>query len=333
MITFCTLFDSFYLDKGIALYKSLKKVSSDFSLYIFCFDDKAFDVLNKMNLSSAIIIHHSAFENQELLQRKKERTKAEYCWTCTPVIIEYVLSHFPVNNCTYIDADLYFFSNPQVLFDEINEAGANIVITEHRFSNSFKDKRILARSGKYCVEFNYFDQSLNSREALNWWKGKCLDWCYDIYEKERFGDQKYLESFPVLFNGVHELKNLGGGVAPWNMRKYKLNDLSNKEIELREKKSNTIFPIIFFHFQNIKYINNYLVNICSESHSKRLKHAIYYPYLKCIEMIRKDLKQYGLEFKNRNVKSSNRFIAFLQKNILIFKIKSISDIVDLRKLR
>ena len=37
MINFCTLFDSYYLDKGIALYKSLEKVSDNFSLFTYCF--------------------------------------------------------------------------------------------------------------------------------------------------------------------------------------------------------------------------------------------------------------------------------------------------------
>lgn len=41
MFNFCTLFDSYYLDKGIALYESLEKVCKDFHLYIFCFDKKA----------------------------------------------------------------------------------------------------------------------------------------------------------------------------------------------------------------------------------------------------------------------------------------------------
>ena len=42
MLNFCTLFDSYYLYKGIALYRSLEQVSDDFTLYIFCFDDKAY---------------------------------------------------------------------------------------------------------------------------------------------------------------------------------------------------------------------------------------------------------------------------------------------------
>ena len=67
------------------------------------------------------MVHHSEIEDEALLKLKEERSKAEYCWTCTPVTIEYVLKHFKEPSCTYIDADLYFFADPQVLFDEMEQ--------------------------------------------------------------------------------------------------------------------------------------------------------------------------------------------------------------------
>ena len=220
-MTFCTLFDTYYIDKGIAIYRSLERTAGDsFKLYIFCFDDKSYDILESMNLSRAVLVKSTVLENETMLKLKAERSKAEYCWTCTPQIIEYVLDNYDEESVTYIDADLYFFSSPQPLFDEIKKADANVVITEHRFANNMNGRRLCKRSGKYCVEFNYFDQSENSRKCLNWWKEKCIEWCYHIYEPERMGDQKYLEKFPKLFEGVHELQHLGGGVAPWNVQQY-----------------------------------------------------------------------------------------------------------------
>ena len=49
-MVFCTLFDSYYLDKGLTLYHSLKKVSDQFKLYIFCFDDSSYEVLKDLKL-------------------------------------------------------------------------------------------------------------------------------------------------------------------------------------------------------------------------------------------------------------------------------------------
>lgn len=333
MMTFCTLFDSYYLDKGLTLYRSLENCTKDFQLYIFCFDDKTYEVLNDLELERAVLIHHSEIENGELLKLKVERSKAEYCWTCTPVIVEYVLKHYQQPDCTYIDSDLYFFRNPKALFDEIREVKANVVITEHRFPDNLIGSRLRKRSGKYCVEFNYFDNSRNAMEALTWWKYKCFEWCYHLYEPERMGDQKYLEKFPELFNGVHELAHLGGGVAPWNLGQYRLCRLEQYKPVLKEKRTGKEFELIFYHFQNIRYLSENKVNVSSGSYSKETKDAIYLPYLKEIERNRGLLRKYGIVFSVKKIYSSNKLIAFLQGNILRFKIKSLSDIYDLNRLR
>ena len=333
MINLCTLFDSYYLDKALTMYRSLSKHSSNFCLYIFCFDDNSFNILQSMHLMNVVLIHHSSIETDKLLQLKEERSKAEYCWTCTPVVIEYVLDNFDVDSCTYIDADLFFFDDPQILFDEIRSCSANIVITPHRFMDTKQDRYFQNRSGKYCVEFNYFDQSDNAREALRWWRMKCEEWCYHLYEPERMGDQKYLEKFPVLFKGVHELQHLGGGVAPWNLKQYEFLRNENERIFLRELNTNMVFNVVFYHFQNLRYINHRYINVCSETHSKKTKDKIYVPYLIEIERARKDLLQYGVSFSLKKKYSSNLIISFLQGTVLRFKVKSLSDIYDLNKYR
>ncbi len=333
MLNFCTLFDSYYLDKGIALYRSIEKVSDCFRLYIFCFDDRSYDVLCQMQLKNAIIIHHHIFETPELLVIKSQRSKAEYCWTCTPVVIEYVLEHYEVESCTYLDSDLYFYYTPQVLFDEIKEVGADVVIVEHRFKNNRYGRQLEKRNGKYCVQFNYFNQSENSKKVLKWWKNKCFEWCYDIPEPERMGDQKYLNTWTRDFKGVYELQNLGGGVAPWNLEQYTLSAVLDNQIIL-ETSEGAQFPIVFYHFQNIRYLPGHRVNIKSQTKNRALKYAVYVPYLKEIERIRTMLEEvYGFSYKSQGVvRSSNRIVGFLQKYFASFKIQSFSDIIELDAL-
>lgn len=333
MITFCTLFDSYYLDKGLTLYRSLENQSEDFRLFIFTFDKKSEEILRKLNLQKAEIISHTCIENEKLLQLKAERSKAEYCWTCTPVIIQYVLDHYDVDSCTYIDADLYFFADPQILFDEIRQAQANVVITEHRFTNSWNDQRLCRRSGKYCVEFNYFDRSENAQEALNWWRERCEEWCFHLYEPERMGDQKYLEKFPKLFKSVHELQHLGGGMAPWNLKQYKYEKSEDGKLIFKEIRTGNTFPAVFYHFQNLRYLSENKVNVCSGTHLKKTKDVLYIPYLKAIESCRRELEAFDVTFSVKKIYSSNKLIAFLQGNVLRFKVKSLTDIYDLEKFR
>lgn len=332
MIHFCTLFDSAYLDKGLALHKSLERVCRDYTLYVFCFDRTAHDVLSQMKLPHVIPIHHSEVETPQLLKLKAERSKAEYCWTCTPVIIEYVLDHYEVDSCTYVDADLYFFHDPEVLFREIRESGAGIVITEHRFPDTRSGRKWLAKSGKYCVEFNYFDQSEEARSALAWWKEKCFEWCYALYEPDRMGDQKYLEQFPIRFKGVRELQHLGGGGAPWNLNQYELAD-GGEGIVLREKRTGKVFQLVFYHFQNVRYLPGNKVNVNSGTGDRKLKRAIYLPYLREIEECRRMTeKEYGLRYAVKKSYSSNKFKAFLQRNVMQYKIRRWSDVIRLDKI-
>ena len=65
-----------------------------------------------MKLNKATIISLKEFEDEELLRIKPSRSIAEYCWTCTSSTILYVLEKYKVESCTYLDADLFFYSSP-----------------------------------------------------------------------------------------------------------------------------------------------------------------------------------------------------------------------------
>src|SRR5258708_23280837 len=135
MTNFCTLFDSFYLNRALIMYESLKKNCTNFHLYIFSFDDRSFEILKQLNLEKVTLVPLTEFENQDLIRIKPTRSKGEYCWTCTPVTIRYCLDKFNLHECTYIDADLYFYDNPVVLIQEM--ADKSVLITEHRYSPQY----------------------------------------------------------------------------------------------------------------------------------------------------------------------------------------------------
>ena len=99
---FCTLFDSGFLDRGLSLYRSLVKNIDDFTLYIYAFDRKAYDILVDLNYDKTEVLYIDDIETDQMKAVRKERSRAEYCWTCTPIIIEYSLERFGLDNCTYI---------------------------------------------------------------------------------------------------------------------------------------------------------------------------------------------------------------------------------------
>lgn len=254
LINFCTLFDSNYAAKGLTMYESLAKHCPSFHLYIFAFDDKLVKILEKMELPSVTVIALKDFEDEELLAVKPTRTVAEYCWTCSSSTLLYCLQHFNIDSCTYLDSDLYFFADPSVLIDEMGPED-NVLITEHRYSQKYDHSKT---SGKYCVQFMTFRNNMNGLKILKWWRNACLKWCYARFEDGKFGDQKYLDDWPTRFEGVHVLKHLGGGVAPWNMQQYEFSRVNKSVIgkELLTKKS---FPVIFFHFHYLYCYKKWII--------------------------------------------------------------------------
>ena len=234
---FCTLFDSNYLDKGLTLYYSMVKNIPNFRLYVFAFDDKCYEILKKENLPNLIIVPLSDFESKELLKVKRERTHAEYCWTCSPWIIKYVFNHFNEKICTYIDADMKFFASPQTIFDEMKLKNCSIIIVPHRFKNEYEEKVAHDKVGSYCVEFNTFVNDDNGMKALNWWADRCLEWCFYAVPgtTKWYGDQKYLNVFPEQFEGVMICNHYGVGLAPWNIELVKYSHKDNDNIYIRVK--------------------------------------------------------------------------------------------------
>lgn len=279
MLNFCTLFDSFYLSRGLVMYESLKSQTSDFHLYIFAFDDLCYEILVKMKLEKVTAISLAKFENPTLLSIKPSRSKAEYCWTSTPSTIEYVFNNFIVDNCTYIDADLYFYNSPICLINELEDI-KSVLITEHRYSK-FAELFEQKRAGRFCVQFITFTNSSESQLVLNIWKNQCIDWCYARYEDGKFGDQKYLDEWPQKYSNVHILKHLGGGVAPWNVDQYIITN-ENQKLTGIEKKSKLKFDIIFFHFHFVRFVDNETVDIGWHYLPKGAVNYFYNPYIKRI---------------------------------------------------
>lgn len=228
--------------------ESLFDSDPDCFLYVIAFDSLCESVLRDWGHPRLKVIALADFEDERLLSVKPSRTAAEYCWTCTPVSIEYCLNEYGLDHCTYVDADLFFFSSPRPLIDEMGER--SVLITEHRYTRGYDQSKV---SGVYCVQFITFKADQCGVDALTWWRDACLDWCYARPEDGRFGDQKYLDDWPERFESVHVLQHLGGGVAPWNVQQY---DVEESEGDLYIRSGSELFPLVFYHFHHITFLKS-----------------------------------------------------------------------------
>ncbi len=284
-LNFCTLFDSNYLSRGLVLYDSLRECCPDFHLYVFAFNDRAYEVLSEMNPEHMTVIPLSDFEDEALLAVKGERSRAEYCWTSTSSTILYVLEQYKVENCTYLDADMRFYSNPRVLIDEMEASGKSVLITSHRYTRRY-DQSLLR--GKYCVQFMYFKNNSEGREVLHWWRNRCLEWCYNRVEDGKFGDQKYLDDWTTRFPAVHELQHEGGGLAPWNCQQYYFSKEGEEErVWATNRRTGEKFQVVFFHFHGLSLYPGFKALYAPRSYtlSSRVKDWFYRPYVAELKQI------------------------------------------------
>ncbi|WP_109019394.1 hypothetical protein [Leptospira kobayashii] len=227
--------------------KSLEENTKDYHVYVFGFDDDTYNVLKKLALPNVTPISMQEFEGEELLKIKKERTLQEYCWTCTSFSISYVISKYNPSQITYIDSDLFFFSDPIRLLEEMGSS--SVLLTDHRYTKKYDQSE---ESGRYCVQFLSFKNDESGMEALHWWRDRCAEWCFARHEDGKFGDQKYLDDWTTRFKRVHVLRHLGGGIAPWNSQQYDFFE-ENGKLSGREIETNESFPVVFHHFHDFKF--------------------------------------------------------------------------------
>ncbi len=243
MTHFCTYFDHRYLPRGLALYSSLMQHCKNSRLWVLCLSRACYEALTTLNLPNLFPIALGDLEavDRELLAARQNRSLIEYYFTCTPSLPLFILKHYPeVDRITYVDADLYFFSDPKAIFDEVSEK--SIAIVAHRFPEHLPHEKLY---GTYNVGILSFRRDSNGLDCLEWWRARCIEWCYDRVEGARFADQKYLDEWPTRFREVLALTHKGVNVAPWN--------LANDEIAF-DGRGVLVGgqPLIVFHFHGLK---------------------------------------------------------------------------------
>lgn len=252
MMTFCTLFDSNYASKGIALYLSLERHTDDFVLYVMAMDRKCQSILTECAFSHMKIECIDDVESEELTTAKKNRSRAEFCWTCGSFFTDYFLHKYNLPDITYLDSDLMFFSSPQIVFDELEKKHASVGLAPHFINQPL--------FGKYCVQYVYFKNDEQGSACLKWWRDECLKWCYSKLEDGKYGDQKYLDYFADKFNNVYDIENRGTGIAYWNMNNYKY---AGSLVSYKKQQ----WPIVFFHYSGF--------NVAVEGKELVFRHSMY----------------------------------------------------------
>jgi hypothetical protein len=194
----------------------------------------------------------------------------------------YVFEHNPqVDLITYLDADLYVYSDLTPVFNEIGEH--SVAIIAHRFPPQLA---AWERYGIYNVGWLSFKRDPSALSCLRWWRERCLEWCYDRCEDGRFADQKYLDDWPSRFSRVVVLSHKGANLAPWNLANYSI-----------RAEGDTVWvdedPLIFYHFHGLKRIGAFVYDPRLVGYQTRassvVRRSIYGPYLRRLAILSRSL--------------------------------------------
>lgn len=293
---FCTLFDSGYLLKGVAMLQSLKRFCPEAQVFVLCMDAATQEILEKLFLDFVVCIQLADIEDEALLAVKSDRSVAEYCWTLSSCVPWYVLQqHSEIDLITYLDADLLFYSSVEPLFDEIGDS--SIAIIEHRFSPQTAHLEV---NGRFCVEWVTFRRNDEGMACLSRWREQCIEWCYYRLEDGKMGDQKYLDEWPERYPGCHILMHAGAGIAPWNYSQYDFSSDDDDRIAVDGQ------PLIFYHFHQFKLLDNGRFDRLSDFYTSycREPDVVYVPYESTLKDILRRIRELSPGFSKGLVPAS-----------------------------
>ena len=280
---FCTYFDEHFLARGLALHQSLTRHCPQFRLWILCLSDACHQRLERMALPSVMLVSLPALEaaDPDLLKAKATRSHVEYYFTLTPAVLLHIFHEAPdIDLLTYLDADLFFFADPVPLLGELGDCAVGIV--PHRFAPELQGYE---RNGIYNVAWNSFRRNPDGLACLEWWRARCLEWCYDRHEPGRYADQKYLDDWPTRFKGVNVLQGKGVDLAPWNVDSCVLSQRDGSVLVDGER-------LVFYHFHGVRRTGPGRYDTRLRAYKTRLgkvlRDSVYLPYLRIVEAMTRE---------------------------------------------
>jgi len=243
---FYTLFDSRYTTRGLTMLDSLARTCRQpFDVTILAMDDTAAAVLGRLQQPNWRIVRVPDLQDQVFIDLEQTRPRREFCWTAAPVLSTWMIETAADDALVvYVDADVMFFDDPLILLNELADGGT-VLIHEHRYSPDRTQYE--ATSGRFNVGFVAFRVGEEARRCARRWREQVIEKCELDPDNGYCGDQGYLNEWPALYPGLRIMKNIGGGVAPWNLLAYRGEGLLSQP-KVDDNK------VVFFHYHSFRTV-------------------------------------------------------------------------------
>lgn len=235
---FATLFDRNYAAKGYAMLRSLEPytLGRKMDLVALALDEWTLNMLREKPPAAGLkaLFLPDVEARMKLGPVRTSRTWREYCWTLASQLSEYLLDHRPeYDQVTYLDADLFFFSDPLVALRMIGEA--SVAAAPHRFDEAHAG---YARNGRYNVGWVTFRRDPEGLAAAKDWARRVREHCSSENGSRGLGDQGYLDEWPLKYARFREIGHPGVDLGPWSL----------EDVEIGPGPTVDGLPVISYHF-------------------------------------------------------------------------------------
>jgi hypothetical protein len=200
----------------------------------------------------------------------------------------------------YLDADLWFFDSPDRVFHVIGDAP--VAIIPHNFPPRLQ---ALERFGRFNVGWVSFRRTEEGMHCLEWWRDRCLEWCFGKPEGDRCGDQGYLNKFSEIAPNTRIITHKGCNTAPWNIENYRVTERGGR-IFVDED------PLLFFHFHGVHrafgvfYFNGH--RRYGAPLSRLMRSRLYRPYVAALDANERALRKILPDLDSTGVKLRGKTI-------------------------
>ena len=116
-----------------------------------------------------------------------------------------------------------------------------------------------------------------------------------------------MDDWTTRFEGVHVLDHLGGGMAPWNIQQYEPYKVNGKLLA-KEISSGNSFEVIFYHFHDIKFLDDGKVDLGMYSLKSSDLDLLYKLYFSELQQVAEMLKSKGFENDPHGIRKSKSSI-------------------------
>jgi hypothetical protein len=300
MIIFGTFANARYLPQLLSMLESFQANVQSSRIAVVALDAETISSLTRLNFPCVDIFCVEDLEKYvpQLGIARNNRSLSEYFFTVTSALPIFLFNAYPkLDFVVYVDADLFFFSNPESCIFALDEKD-NVLLTSHNFAEKNSDLRVY---GEFNTGFIAFRRSSDGMRVASWWLERCLEWCKDIVENGKFADQKYLENFSSIARGVRISQDFGLNLGPWGLNSLKQITSQNGSVFVNGK------LLFAFHFSGLRWNGNFAIlgaSLYRHKVSKLVFGLIYVPYLRSIQRWETDLlKNNSASLVGRGMKS------------------------------